>query len=100
MCEAEAGAQLMCEAEAGPNVAQFLNEIKHETVDDDLENLDPGFLQVRNPPTTTRIIFELRQPTWLGNLKDSAFFRKSFRNNSGKRPEKTGNFSGKKAEYF
>ena len=48
MCEAEAGAQLMCEAEAGPNVAQFLNEIKHETVDDDLENLDPGFLQVRN----------------------------------------------------
>ena len=49
MCEAEAGAQLMCEAEAGPNVAQFLNEIKHETVDDDLENLDPGFLQVKTP---------------------------------------------------
>ena len=37
--------RLMCEAEAGTNVAQLLNDIKHEAVDDDLQNLDPGFLQ-------------------------------------------------------
>jgi len=40
--------RLMCEAEAGTNVAQLLNDIKHEAVDDDLQNLDPGFLQGMN----------------------------------------------------
>jgi len=29
-----------------PGVDQLLIDIKHETVDDDLQNLDPGFLQV------------------------------------------------------
>ena len=38
--------RLICEADPGTNVAQLLNDIKHETVDDDLQNLDPGFLQV------------------------------------------------------
>lgn len=38
--------RLICEADHGTNVAQLLNDIKHETMDDDLQNLDPGFLQV------------------------------------------------------
>lgn len=40
--------RLICEADPGTNVAQLLNDIKHETVDDDLQNLDPGFLQGMN----------------------------------------------------
>jgi len=40
--------RLICEADPGANVAQLLNEIKHEAVDDDLQNLDPGFLQGMN----------------------------------------------------
>ena len=31
-----------------PGVDQLLNDIKHEAVDDDLQNLDPGFLQVES----------------------------------------------------
>ena len=38
--------RLICEPDPGTNVAQLLNDIKHETMDDDLQNLDPGFLQV------------------------------------------------------
>ena len=38
--------RLICEPEPGTNVAQLLNDIKHETMDDDLQNLDTGFLQV------------------------------------------------------
>jgi len=38
--------RLICETDSGQNVDQLLNDIKHETVDDDLQNLDPGFLQV------------------------------------------------------
>jgi len=40
--------RLICEADPGTNVAELLNDIKHETVDDDLQNLDPGFLQGMN----------------------------------------------------
>jgi deoxynucleotidyltransferase terminal-interacting protein 1 len=32
----------------GNNVAHLFNDIKHESVDDDLDNLDPGFLQGMN----------------------------------------------------
>lgn len=38
--------RLISETDSGQNVDQLLNDIKHETVDDDLQNLDPGFLQV------------------------------------------------------
>jgi len=40
--------RLICEPEPGTNVAQLLNDIKHETMDDDLQNLDTGFLQGMN----------------------------------------------------
>lgn len=40
--------RLICEPDPGTNVAQLLNDIKHETMDDDLQNLDPGFLQGMN----------------------------------------------------
>lgn len=41
--------RLIGETDPGTNVAQLLNDIKHETVDDDdLQNLDPGFLQGMN----------------------------------------------------
>lgn len=40
--------RLIGEPDNGTNVDHLLNEIKHETVDDDLQNLDPGFLQGMN----------------------------------------------------
>ena len=49
--------RLICEADPGANVAQLLNDIKHEAVDDDLQNLDPGFLQVCMPSSTCVRVF-------------------------------------------
>ena len=42
------------------NVAHLFNDIKHESVDDDLDNLDPGFLQVHLFIFLIKIILRIR----------------------------------------